>query len=305
MKSLSFTNGRCVSAPRIRCVPGLFRAPAMVAISALLVISVLLMAGCLPSSAVPTAFKQAPAIASFTASLATVTKGQSTVLSWTVSGATQVSIDSTNGPVNGANSSPVGSAAVSVTPAVTTTYTLTATNPAGNNTATLTVTVVDPLQIISFTASPTLIAQGQSSTLSWDVTGGQQITIEPGVGDVTGTTSAVVTPTVTTTYDLTAIGVNGTRFDKTVTVTVVSPPAITSFAANPTTISAGQSASLGWNLVGKTTSVSIDNGIGVVATSSGSGSVKVSPTSTTTYTLTATDTQQSLTASSTAQTTLT
>ena len=296
MKSISQTNSSSLSTPRVRCVA--------VVIPALL-IAALLTTGCLPNSAAATAFKEPPAIASFAASFSTITKGQSTVLSWSVTGAIKVSIDSTSGPITGANSNPVGGAAVSVSPTVTTTYTLTASNPAGNNTATLTVTVVDPLQIISFTASPTLIAQGQSSTLSWDVTGAQQITIEPGVGDVTGTTSAVVTPTVTTTYDLTAIGVNGTRFDKTVTVTVVSPPAITSFAANPTTISAGQSASLGWNVVGKTTSVSIDNGIGVVATSAGAGSVTVSPTSTTTYALTATDTEQSLTASSTAKTTLT
>jgi sugar lactone lactonase YvrE len=270
--------------------------------SALLVISALLMAGCLPSSAVPTPFKQAPAIASFTASFATITKGQSTVLSWTVTGATQVSIDSTNGPVNGANSSPVGSAAVSVTPAVTTTYTLTASNPAGNNTATLTVTVVDQLKINSFTANPTLISQGQSSTLSWDVTGAVQLTIDPGIGDVTGSTSLVVNPQATTEYDLTAIDGTGTRFFAHATVTVVSPPSITSFAANPAKISSGQSSTLQWNVVGTTTSLSIDNGVGDVT---GKTSVSVSPTATTTYTLTATDSQGSLTASSTKQTTVT
>src|SRR5215472_11840307 len=186
----------------------------------------LMMSGCVGGGSASAAYSQPPSIASFTASVQTIFLGQSTVLSWNVTGATKVSIDSTGGPITGSNSEPVGGAAVSVHPAVTTTYTLTASNPAGNNTATVTVTVVDPLQIISFTASPTLIAQGQSSTLSWDVTGGQQITIEPGVGDVTGTTSAVVTPTVTTTYDLTAIGVNGARLDKTLTITVVSPPAI-------------------------------------------------------------------------------
>jgi len=213
-----------------------------------------------------------------------------------------VTIDSTNGPVTGANSNPVGSAAVSVSPTVTTTYTLTATNPAGSNTATLTVTVVDPLQINSFTANPTLIAQGQSSTLSWDVTGAQQITIEPDVGDVTGSTNVVVTPPVTTTYNLTAIGVNGTRFEKTSTITVVSPPVIVSFTAAPSTISAGQSSTLKWNVVGTTTSLTIDNGVGDVT---GKTSVQVSPTATTTYTLTATDTQGSITATSTKQTTVT
>src|SRR5262249_55211845 len=223
MKSISLANSRPLPAVRVRCVATFGKAPAVLAIAALLT-SLALMTGCLPNSAAATAFKQPPVIASFTAFFQTITRGQSSTLSWVVNGATSVTIDSTNGPVTGANSNPVGSAAVSVTPTVTTTYTLTASNPAGSTTATATVTVVDQLQINSFTASPTLIAQGQTSTLSWDVTGAQQISIEPGVGDVTGTTSAVVTPTVTTTYDLTAIGVNGARLDKTLTITVVSPP---------------------------------------------------------------------------------
>src|SRR5262249_4235077 len=178
----------------------------------------------------------------------------------------------------------------------------TASNPAGNNTATLTVTVVDQLKINSFTASPTLIGQGQSSTLSWDVTGAVQLIIDPSVGDVTGSTSVVVNPPVTTQYDLTAIDGTGTRFFAHTTVNVVSAPVIASFAADPPKISTGQSSTLKWNVVGPTTSLIIDNGVGDVT---GKTSVSVSPTATTTYTLTATDTQGSLTATSTKQTTLT
>src|SRR5215469_14161304 len=187
MKSISQTNSPSLTTPRVRCVA--------VVIPALLIVA-LLMTGCLPNSAAATAFKEPPAIASFAASFPTITKGQSTVLSWSVTGATKVSIDSTSGAITGANSNPVGGAAVSVSPTVTTTYTLTASNPAGSSTATAIVTVVDQLQINSFTASSSLIAEGQSSTLSWDVTGAQQILIEPGVGDVTGSTSVVVNPPV-------------------------------------------------------------------------------------------------------------
>src|SRR5215472_13902889 len=235
MKSISQTNSSSLSTPRVRCVA--------VVIPALL-IAALFMTGCLPNSAAATAFKEPPAIASFAASFSTITKGQSTVLSWSVTGAIKVSIDSTSGPITGANSNPVGSAAVSVTPTVTTTYTLTASNPAGNNTATLTVTVVDQLKINSFTASPTLIGQGQSSTLSWDVTGAVQLIIDSSVGDVTGSTSVVVNPPVTTQYDLTAIDGTGTRFFAHATVTVVSAPVIASFAADPPKISSGQSSTL-------------------------------------------------------------
>lgn len=62
------------------------------------------------------------------------------------------------------------------------------------------------------------------------------------------------------------------------------PPAISSFAATPPTIRAGQSAVLTFTTL-YATSVIIDNGVGSQLTS---GAVTVSPTSTTTYTLTAT-----------------
>jgi sugar lactone lactonase YvrE len=265
---------------------------------AAIVIPLLLLTGCVAGGAAG-AFTQPPTIGGFTAFPQTISKGQSTTISWTVTGATGMSIDSTSGSIT---SMPVSGASVSVSPTVTTTYTLTASNPAGKNTATLTVSVVDQLQIKSFTANPTLIAQGQNSTLSWDVTGAVQLSIEPTVGDVTGSTSVNVTPPVTTDYDLIAIDGTGTRFDKHATVTVVSPPTITSFLADPPQISSGQRSTLKWNVVGTTTSLTIDNGVGDVT---GKTSVSVSPTATTTYTLTATDTQGSITATSTKQTTVT
>jgi hypothetical protein len=61
-------------------------------------------------------------------------------------------------------------------------------------------------------------------------------------------------------------------------------PQITSFSATPPTIRLGQGAVLSWSTV-SATSVTIDNGIGVVAAS---GNRAVAPTATTTYTLTAT-----------------
>ncbi|HXS96498.1 MAG TPA: PA14 domain-containing protein [Candidatus Limnocylindrales bacterium] len=75
----------------------------------------------------------APAIASFTATPSTVNAGQSATLTWSVSGATSISIGSGVGPVTGTS--------ISVTPAQTTTYTLTAANATGFTTAQTTVTV--------------------------------------------------------------------------------------------------------------------------------------------------------------------
>ena len=75
----------------------------------------------------------------------------------------------------------------------------------------------------SFTATPTLIFVGDSSTLTWSVTGATTLSIAPGIGSVLDKTSQVVTPTQTTTYTLTLNGSVSAQ----VTVTVL--PA--SFAA--------------------------------------------------------------------------
>ena len=77
---------------------------------------------------------QAPVIVGFTASPATITVGQNSQLSWSVTGASAVSIDQSVGNVTGKTS-------VTVSPAKTTTYRLTASNASGSATATATVTV--------------------------------------------------------------------------------------------------------------------------------------------------------------------
>jgi len=64
-----------------------------------------------------------------------------------------------------------------------------------------------------------------------------------------------------------------------------APLVIVAFSATPTQISAGESATLQWNVTGATT-VNIDHGIGDVPSA---GTKLVSPTTTTTYTLTATN----------------
>jgi uncharacterized protein YkwD len=76
----------------------------------------------------------APAISSFISSPPSITAGQTATLSWSVSGATTISIDNGVGDVSTLISK-------AVSPAQTTTYRLTATNSAGSASATATVTV--------------------------------------------------------------------------------------------------------------------------------------------------------------------
>ena len=72
--------------------------------------------------------------------------------------------------------------------------------------------------VSSFTANPPVITVGQSSTLSWNVTNALYTIVSPEVGPVRET-SAVVQPTVTTTYKLYATNQYG-RSIRSVTVTV-------------------------------------------------------------------------------------
>jgi len=228
-----------------------------------------------------------PVINSFSVSPNVITQGQSATLSWSVTGATTITISGL-GTVTG-NS-------LSVSPISTTVYTLTATNSAGSPTAQTTLTVnpvvVNPPVINSFNVSPNVITQGQSSTLSWNVTGANTINIS-GIGTVTGN-SISVSPSSTTTYTLTATNSAGSptaQTTLTVNPVVVNPPVINSFAANPTSITSGQSSILSWNVTGAT-SISI-SGIGTVTGTS----ITVTPGTTTTYVLTASNSGGNPTAS--------
>ncbi len=72
--------------------------------------------------------------------------------------------------------------------------------------------------VSSFTANPPIITAGESSTLSWNATNALYTIVSPEIGPLRGT-SAVVQPTVTTTYKLYATNQYG-RTIRSVTVTV-------------------------------------------------------------------------------------
>ena len=78
--------------------------------------------------------------------------------------------------------------------------------------------------VAQFTAEPTSIQRGQSSTLRWEVTGSvTSVSINQGVGTVQSTGSSRVNPSDSTTYTLTATGPGGSR-TQSATVNVSAPP---------------------------------------------------------------------------------
>jgi len=173
-----------------------------------------------------------PEIIVFSANPPAITTGSSTTLLWNVSKSNSVIISPSIGTVQ-----PAGN--LSISPAATTNYTITASNAAGTATATIQVSVaaaptvpaLSGIPVIqSFTASPANIVAGESSTISWSVLNANSATIIPTVtrnpqGIVDAAGSASVTPSVTTTYILTAVNNSGT-ISRSIVIAVSSQPAI-------------------------------------------------------------------------------
>jgi hypothetical protein len=221
-------------------------------------------------------------IVQFTAQPAAITSGQSSTLNWVIQNATSASITPGVGAVN------ANSGSVAVSPTTTTTYTLTANGANGSTTQTVQITVgATTAQILRFTASPSNIAAGAQSTLSWTTSGASTVSISPGIGTVAANGSTTVTPAATTTYTITATGTDGKAVTSTIQVTVGAITAqIVRFAASPSSIATGGQSTLSWSTNNATT-VSISPGIGTVAAN---GSTPVSPAATTTFTISATGT---------------
>jgi hypothetical protein len=159
---------------------------------------------------------------------------------------------------------------VSVTPAVTTTYSVTVTNGGCTSVAQVTVTVSGVLTP-SVTASPATVCPGQSTVLT--ASGGDTYSWSTGQSGSTIT----VSPTTTTTYTVTATddGCTGTA-----DITVIVDPSLTATAAaTPGTVCAGQA-----------TNLTATGGGNYVWSIGQSGSpISVTPTGTTTYTVTVTN----------------
>jgi len=139
--------------------------------------------------------------------------------------------------------------------------------------------------IASFTATPALVpAGGGPVVLSWSTADASQIVIDNGVGDVSGSTGKTVNVSAGTTFTMTASnGIGNVTAATTVAVAAQPAPTISSFTATPSILPVGGgSVTLSWTTTGAT-SLSIDNGVGVVA---GSSTV-VNVATGTTFTLTA------------------
>jgi len=156
-----------------------------------------------------------PVIVSFAPNPATIDFGQSSSLQWVVQNATTVTINNSIGTVGLTGSH-------SISPAATTTYTITASNANGTVTANTTLTVITSVQIISFTATPSTVGSGGTSILVCDTKGAASINVN-GLTFAPSTAVESVHVIQTTTYNCTATAANGQTASAQTTVTVAGP----------------------------------------------------------------------------------
>jgi len=158
----------------------------------------------------------APPAITLTAAPSTIDPGGSSVISWSVVDATSCSA---SGGWSGSRNRSGGTQGVN--PAATTNYRLDCSGPGGNTSRTVTVTVRPPT--VTFTAVPTLIGPGNSSTLTWTTSGATSCTANggPWSGGKALAGNESVSPAVTTVYGLRCTGPSGTT-DRTATVTLPS-----------------------------------------------------------------------------------
>jgi hypothetical protein len=158
------------------------------------------MPGCkkkLPTTPdIPT--KILPTIEYFTATPESISPGESSILSWSVTNATNVTIDQGVGTVS-------AKATTEVSPEETTTYTLTATNSDGRKTQACTIEVIITVQSIAVISSSDLLYIGISETFTATATMSDGST-KAVIGGVWGGDNPSVATVEVTTGQVTIVG---------------------------------------------------------------------------------------------------
>ncbi|MCP3937963.1 MAG: hypothetical protein GY708_21655, partial [Actinomycetia bacterium] len=222
--------------------------------------------------------------ATLTATLDSIALGGSTTLTWSSGNAT-LGCTGTGFSTGGAESG-----SVVVSPSSTTTYFVQCDGAGGTSATSSDQVSVDPALSATLAATPTFIASGGSSTLSWS-----SVSATSCSGDNFGTGGnptglIVVSPTSDTTYTLTCTRAGSSDVASSATVTV-GPPVQASLSSEFTAIALGGSSVLTWSSENATSCVASsvqDPGGWSGGRVVGGGALAVSPTETSVYDLTCT-----------------
>ena len=221
---------------------------------------------------------------SFIANPTSIFVGSSSTLGWETTDAVSVTINGSSKPVDGS---------MTVTPLVTTTYNLIATDISGRtDTCSVEIVVDSPTTpSCTLTLGDLSIIEGNSSSLSWTTTNAISASMVPDLGPITPLAggSFSIMPTANTTYTMTVTSSSGSTAICEAAIIVTPPaPSCVAFIASPSVGPAGTTFDLDWTVI-NATSVSIDNSIGVVTpVTTGTHTVSDGVTTDTTYILTAT-----------------
>ncbi|MES2707211.1 MAG: LamG-like jellyroll fold domain-containing protein [Verrucomicrobiota bacterium] len=151
-------------------------------------------------------------ISSFETNLTKLPASGTATLSWKVAGTvdslTLTDVTAGTAPVNVLPATTAGSGTFAAKPTVPTTYTLRASRAGTVHSASVSVYAGTP-SITSFTAAGTALIAGESTTLSWNVTGADTVVLSPAGVEAGSPNVQTVTPAATTTYTLTATNIAG------------------------------------------------------------------------------------------------
>jgi hypothetical protein len=156
----------------------------------------------------PAAAVKSPVIVAFTTSAQSIERGSSATLHWEVTGD-----NPTVTLLPGIGAVPA-TGSWNVKPATTQQFTLEAANSGPSSPQLRSITIVvaqaQTPKIVSFTADSSQVRLGQTVLLRWTVSGASQVRIDPGIGTVGASGTAVIRPLSNTAYTLSAFGDGGT-----------------------------------------------------------------------------------------------
>ena len=129
------------------------------------------------------------------------------------------------------------------------TYVLTCTGSGGSASQAATVTMTAPAPAVTFSANPSTVKNGATSTLTWSSTNATACTASGGWSGTEATSGSQTTAALTTTtqYTLTCTGAGGSASQSaTVTVSAPASPSV-SLSASPTSVTSGGGSTLTWS----------------------------------------------------------
>lgn len=171
----------------------------------------------------------------------TINRGESSSIQWTYTYANEINI-------HGVGDYTEKSSSITVNPLVSTNYIINIKNGAKTKVEHLNLTVIQPVQDITFDSDTYRIGYGKSAKLSWNVLNSSGVSISP-LGPQSDSGIFSVSPVNDTTYTLTANGYDGVASKtKSLDITVVPDAVIQSFTADKTSVTKGDSVNFSWNI---------------------------------------------------------